>query len=178
MRTNTPRPPAVPVGELLDTIDRTVQGDAREHVLVRHPLQPFDPRNFTPGELGAAPPWSFDRRDSGRARARWSRTASRRGRSWRPRCRRRSSPSSSSTTSWRFVAHPVRAFLRQRLGFGVADYADEVADALPIELDALESWEVGQRMLDARLAGAHGRRGGRGRARPRRAPARRARPTR
>ena len=53
-----------------------------------------------------------------------------------------------------FVRHPVRAFLRQRLGFGVGTYADEVADALPIELDSLESWQVGQRMLDARLAGA------------------------
>ena len=74
-----------------------------------------------------------------------------------------------------FVRHPVRAFLRQRLGFGVATYADEVADALPIELDSLESWQVGQRMLDARLAGATRGRGGRGGARPRRAPARRAR---
>ena len=48
----------------------------------------------------------------------------------------------------------MRAFLRQRLGFGVGTYDDEVADALPIELDGLESWQVGQRMLDARLAGA------------------------
>ena len=48
----------------------------------------------------------------------------------------------------------MRAFLRQRLGFGVADYADEVADALPVELDSLETWQVGQRLLDARLAGA------------------------
>ena len=53
-----------------------------------------------------------------------------------------------------FVRHPVKAFLRQRLGFSVATYADEVDDALPIELDNLESWQIGQRMLDARLAGA------------------------
>ena len=53
-----------------------------------------------------------------------------------------------------FVRHPVRAFLRQRLGFGVGTYADEVADALPVELDKLEEWQIGQRMLDARLAGA------------------------
>ncbi len=38
-RTNLPRPPAVPVGELLDLV-----GDG---VKVKHPLQPFDPRNFT-----------------------------------------------------------------------------------------------------------------------------------
>ena len=53
-RTNLRRPPAVPVGELLDVIDRTAGEGARERVLVAHPLQPFDPRNF-------APPRSFDR---------------------------------------------------------------------------------------------------------------------
>src|ERR687890_1004825 len=44
-RTNAPRPPAVPVGELLEVADRTVRTadgrPAREHVVVRHPLQPF-----------------------------------------------------------------------------------------------------------------------------------------
>ena len=53
-RTNVLRPPAVPVGELLDTIDATVRsprGAASDQVLTRHPLQPFDPRNFTPGAL-------------------------------------------------------------------------------------------------------------------------------
>ena len=46
-RTNIERPPAVPVGELLDVVGR--------EVVVKHPLQPFDPRNFS----GA--PRSFDR---------------------------------------------------------------------------------------------------------------------
>src|SRR5581483_8593732 len=47
-RTNLPRPPAVPVGELLDAIDASgaPEARARDQVLVRHPLQPFDPRNF------------------------------------------------------------------------------------------------------------------------------------
>jgi exodeoxyribonuclease V gamma subunit len=36
----------------------------------------------------------------------------------------------------------------------VGTYADEVEDALPVELDSLESWQVGQRLLEARLAGA------------------------
>src|SRR4051794_20651378 len=48
VRSNAPRPPAVPVGELLDAIERTAPG---AQVMVRHPLQPFDPRNFKPGEL-------------------------------------------------------------------------------------------------------------------------------
>ena len=65
-RTNAPRPPAVPVGELLDVVDRTVRisdggGAARARVVVRHPLQPFDPRNFASGLVVRERPWSFDR---------------------------------------------------------------------------------------------------------------------
>jgi exodeoxyribonuclease V gamma subunit len=51
----------------------------------------------------------------------------------------------------------VRAFLRRRLGISVGEYADEVDDALPVELDGLAVWGVGQRLLDARLAGAEAR---------------------
>ena len=32
----------------------------REHVVVRHPLQTVDERNFAPGALGAPGPFSFD----------------------------------------------------------------------------------------------------------------------
>src|SRR4051812_25030545 len=63
-RTNVARPPAVPIGELLDVVDLTARaehGDARAQVVVRHPLQPFDPRNFTPGALVPVRAWSFDR---------------------------------------------------------------------------------------------------------------------
>jgi exodeoxyribonuclease V gamma subunit len=53
----------------------------------------------------------------------------------------------------RFVERPVRAFLRRRLGISVWDADDEVEDALPVELDSLETWQVGDRLLKARLAG-------------------------
>ena len=43
----------------------------------------------------------------------------------------------------RFVEHPARAFLRQRLGIRVGDWVDEIGDALPVELNALEQWGVG-----------------------------------
>ena len=153
VRTNTPQPPAVPVGELLDTIDRTVHGDARAQVLVCHPLQPFDPRNFKPGELGGDAAWSFNRVTLDGARAMEEERIEPRPFLASPLPPRRE-PILELDDLVAFVRHPVRAFLRQRLGFGVATYADEVADALPIELDPLESWQVGQRMLDARLAGA------------------------
>jgi exodeoxyribonuclease V gamma subunit len=153
VRTNTPRAPAVPVGELLDTIDRTVQGDTRAQVLVCHPLQPFDPRNFKPGTLGGDGAWSFNRVTLDGARAMEAPRAEPRPFLASP-LPPRTEPVLALDDLVAFVRHPVRAFLRQRLGFGVGTYADEVADALPIELDNLESWQIGQRMLDARLAGA------------------------
>src|SRR5262249_37291033 len=63
-RTTLKRPPAVPLGELLDVIDRTARlggpGAVRDRVVIHHPLQPFDERNFMPGALVAERPWSFD----------------------------------------------------------------------------------------------------------------------
>jgi exodeoxyribonuclease V gamma subunit len=54
----------------------------------------------------------------------------------------------------RFVQHPVRAFLRRRLGIAGAFREDELEDALSVELDALERWGIGERLLQAQLAGA------------------------
>jgi exodeoxyribonuclease V gamma subunit len=153
VRTNTPRPPAVPVGELLDVIDRTVQGDARAQVLVHHPLQPFDPRNFSPGVLGGERAWSFNRVTLEGARAMQDERTEPLPFLTAP-LPPKVSPVVELEDLVNFVRHPVKAFLRQRLGFSVATYADEVDDALPIDLDNLESWQIGQRLLDARLAGA------------------------
>ena len=54
----------------------------------------------------------------------------------------------------RFLEHPVRGFLRQRLDVLVAEEGDELDEALAIELDGLQSWAIGDRWLSARLAGA------------------------
>jgi exodeoxyribonuclease V gamma subunit len=155
-RTNLVKPPAVPIGELLDAIDRTVRTDhvrPRDRVHVRHPLQPFDPRNFTAGELTPDRAWSFDAVTLEGARAL---TAERVKAA--PFLARPLPPTTSKLIELedlvRFVSHPVRAFLRQRLGITVGDFDDEVADALPVELDNLEQWGVGQRLLDGVLAGA------------------------
>ena len=166
VRTNTPRPPAVPVGELLDVIDRTVQGDARAQVLVRHPLQPFDPRNFKPGELGGDGAWSFNRVTLDGARAMEDERAEPRPFLAGPLPRRDRARCSSSRTSSPSSATRCGRSCASGWASASATYADEVADALPIELDSLESWQIGQRMLDARLAGAIGRRGGRRRSAP------------
>jgi exodeoxyribonuclease V gamma subunit len=155
-RTNLVRPPAVPIGELLDVIDRTVrtdEGRARDRVEVRHPLQPFDPKNFTVGELMPERAWSFDPVTLHGAEALSTERAH-----TAPFLTGPLPPHHQTLVELedlvRFAGHPVRAFLRQRLGISVGDYADEVEDALPVELDALERWGVGQRLLDGVLGGA------------------------
>jgi exodeoxyribonuclease V gamma subunit len=162
-RTNAERTPAVPIGELLDVVDRTVRTDeagadgarlpARERVLVRHPLQPFDPRNFTPGALLPGGPWSFDPVAMDGARALIGPRAGP-----RPFLAGPLAPAPDDAVEVerlvRFAQHPARAFLRRRLGVTLVEGADDAEDALPVELDALERWGVGDRLLRARLAGA------------------------
>ncbi len=159
-RTNTLRPPAVPVGELLDAIDATVRCEsgtaAREQVLIRHPLQPFDPRNFADGELVRGRTWSFDpvTLDGARALAGTRQPPA-------PFLPQPLAAQGGRVVELddlvRFVEHPARAFLRQRLGIGLRGGADEIEDALPVELDGLQKWGVGQRLLEALLAGIDGR---------------------
>ena len=155
-RTNLRRPPAVPVGELLDVVERTVSrepGSVRDHIVIHHPLQPFDPRNFTAGKLMPGQPWSFDPQALAGAKA-----LERPRNPDEPFLPVPLPPRSDSVIELdkllRFVEHPVRAFLRDRLGISVSEFFDEVQDELPVELDALARWGVGQRLLDGVLAGA------------------------
>lgn len=161
-RTNESRAPAVPIGELLDVIDRTVRtGDpdddgafrpARTAVLTAHPLQPFDARNFIPEALGVDGPWSFDPTDLAGARAltseREARTAFLPG------------PLDPDDTGLvalddlvAFLQHPVKAFLNQRLQVFLPSHAETSSDGIPVELGGLEAWQIGERLLAARLAG-------------------------
>ncbi len=169
-RTNAPRPPAVPVGELLDMIDASARSSeppgpghehvrARDLVLIKHPLQSFDPRNFSSGEdslTRTGGPWSFDQVALEGAIALTD------DRAPEPLFLPAPLPPLSSPTLAledlvRFAERPVRAFLRQRLGLSLVRIDDEVTDALPVELDPLQKWSVGQRMLEALLSGVSGR---------------------
>jgi exodeoxyribonuclease V gamma subunit len=154
-RTNASRPAAVPVGELLDIVDATAVtdgGHASDRVVIRHPLQPFDRRNFTAGEVAGPQPWSFDPVALEGALAL---SAPRRP----PEpflagpLPRRADQVVELAELVRFVEHPVKAFLRQRLGIGLSTADDEIQDALSVELDGLERWGVGQRLLEARRQG-------------------------
>jgi exodeoxyribonuclease V gamma subunit len=158
-RTNQERSPCVPIAELLDVVDRTVRigedpsSRARSKIVVEHPLQSFDQRNFCPGELRTEEAWSFDPVDLEGARSVAATPAER-----RPFLEHALDPVDTSVIQLdslvRFLEHPVRAFLRERLGWYGTGGSDEVKDSLPVELDALEQWGVGDRMLAALLGGA------------------------
>lgn len=158
-RTNQQRSPCVPIAELLDAVDRTVRlGDdpgapARRRVVVEHPLQSFDQRNFTPGKVVGESPWSFDPVDLEGARSLAEPPVERRPFLAEP-LSRLEMPVIQLDSLVGFLEAPVRAFLRERLGWYGSGGADEVKDALPVELDSLEKWGVGDRLLSARLAGA------------------------
>ena len=148
--------PAVPLGEMLDALDRTAsvpKGRVRDVVTTRHPLQPFDPRNFEPGALAPHGPFSFDPVALQGARAA---TVLR-----RPAPAFLTGPLGAQPLRdvelahlHRLLQHPARGFLRQRLGAASAWAEDEPDDALPVSLDSLQQWAVGERVLRQLLAGA------------------------
>ena len=158
-RTNVARPPAVPVGELLDVVDRTVRADdgaPRPRASIQPPAAAVRPAQLhAPAARAAASPWSFDRVTLAGARA----LAGRRATPPPPflagaAAARSPAPLVELDDLVRFVERPVRAFLRQRLGISVGDYSDEIDDALPVELDGLELWGVGERLLERGSPGA------------------------
>jgi exodeoxyribonuclease V gamma subunit len=154
-RSNQRRPPAVPVGELLDVADRTMrtpEGRVRRTLVVEHPLQPFDARNYVPGALGFDGPWSHDTVSLAGARAAHAPEHA------RPVFLAAPLPEWDQLISLdgldRFVRHPVRAFLRERLGVSLRDRTREFEDAIPIDVAGLAEWDVADRVLRARLRGA------------------------
>ncbi len=146
--TGAARPPAVPVAELLDVLATHVGPAAMAAVHIRHPLQAFDRRNFVPEN-----PRSFDTVALAGARA-----AARPSRPRPPLLIEPLPPAPVADIALAelisFAEHPVRAFLWQRLGLRVPEESEDIADQLPIELDGLAKWDLGERMLTARLTGA------------------------
>lgn len=139
------RPPSVPLKELLDVLDRTAEG-AAEHVVRDEPLQPFDPSNFVGGK-----PFSFDAAALAGARAAAAaRVAPELVRDVRLEPRAGDIELADLTA---FLARPVQQFLRQRLEIALLDESEAESDAIPVELDSLQQWAVGDRVLTDLLAG-------------------------
>ena len=153
------RPPAVPLGELIDAVRRTATGEGVDRVLTAHPLQPFDARNLGATEEGRSPllpddrPFSFDP-----VALEGARKAVGERHEPEPVVRHRLAPHDTEadvdlTDLIRFFDNPARAFLRSRLGLLLPEVPEIRGEGIPIELDGLATWAVGDRILSAVLAG-------------------------
>ncbi|MGZ4514337.1 MAG: exodeoxyribonuclease V subunit gamma, partial [Mycobacterium sp.] len=150
-----PRPPAVPLAELLDTLDMTVSSEKtdkiRGRVVVEHPLQPFDVRNVIPGKLVPEVPFSFDPTVLRAARV----ATGERGEAPRFISGPLPPPPADDVILADLIAFfkdPVKGFFRA-LEFTLPRDVDGVQDAMPVDLDGLEEWTVGDRMLGDILRG-------------------------
>ncbi|MEX0426072.1 exodeoxyribonuclease V subunit gamma [Nocardioides sp. DS6] len=151
-----PRPPAVPLGELLDSLDVTASAPegttVSAAVTVRHPLQPFDRRNLTTGALVPGRPFTFDRAALAGARAADG-----------PRVTppvllaEPLPPPAPGDVSLEdllaFFRSPVRGFFRDRLDLALPREEEPLSDGLPVEIDNLAQWSVGDRVLHDLLRG-------------------------
>ena len=156
-RTGAPVPPCVPLGELLDAVDAcatTPDGQpGRTHVVTRHPLQPFDARNFAPDALGRSGPFSFDPVGLAGARAASGTRTEPRALVDGPLPAPDAQESVALDDLVKFLAHPMREFLKQRLQISTWRDDEEPDDALPVDVGGLPEWAIGTRMLHDRLAG-------------------------
>ncbi|MBD2760576.1 exodeoxyribonuclease V subunit gamma [Yimella sp. cx-573] len=160
-RNGSVRPPAVPLQELIAvaartaTTDGTTEGEAHDDrsFVRRHPLQAFDERNFRADS--PLPGGSFDRSSLEGA------TALRRMRETAKAPRQvvgeplTEAPNEPVTVEQivMFLQNPAREFLRNRLDVMLPREDDEADDGVPISLDGLKQWAVGDRVLTHALRG-------------------------
>ena len=148
------RPPAVPLAELLDALDQTAQTATekiRSRVLVEHPLQPFDVRNVERGKLVPGVPFSFDPTV---LRAAFAATGKR---AQQPKFISGPLPQPPPddvvlADLVAFFKDPVKGFFRA-LEYTLPWDVEGVEDAMPVDINALEEWTVGDRMLHDILGG-------------------------
>jgi exodeoxyribonuclease V gamma subunit len=146
-----PRPPAVPLAELLDALDQTTRAPVRAQVLTRHPLQPFDIRNVEVGALIPGGPFSFDRTARMAARALVGQRIDRPPFAGRP-IPMRAADDVSLADLRTFFKDPVRGFFRA-LDYTLPWDVAGVSDDMPVEMDALAEWTVGDQMLSDMIRG-------------------------
>lgn len=157
-QTGEPRPASVPVTELREALHELLADPSEADALVtRHSLQPFDSSNFR-----SPRPFSFD--TTMRAAALASATGAPSGSPVAPAAETLLLPPLPELTGdhveialsdlLSFFAHPAKAFLRRRAGLYPSDEEDEPQlDEMPLSLDGLQQWQIGDRLLRAHLAG-------------------------
>ncbi|MFN8124926.1 MAG: exodeoxyribonuclease V subunit gamma [Candidatus Nanopelagicales bacterium] len=147
VRTNQVQPPAVPVGELLDAL-ADLTGDDPQDLVTRHPLQPFDPRNFSPDDPFGHDPAALA---GAEAVARPSVPAPPFFTGPVPPDQEPESATVDDLVT--FLGSPAEYFLRRRLGLPRADRDTGSDEQVPIRPDGLTTWGVGDRLVRGLLNG-------------------------
>ena len=143
---NRPRPPAVPVAELIDVLPATTNRPV-EH----HPRHRFDPANFAPSD-----PWSFDPRALDAARVSL-RSVAEAGEYERARREDRRLAAEVLTSEApmidvggliRMLQRPSAGYLREAVGVGLRSPAESTPDLIPITDGPLTRWQRHSRLLE------------------------------
>ncbi|HRV69250.1 MAG TPA: exodeoxyribonuclease V subunit gamma [Marmoricola sp.] len=149
--TNQPRPPSVPLQELIDCLGQMVEDP--DDLVVHHPLQPFAAANFTDDLIPSQQrPFSFDERSCAAALATAAPAME------APRVSdividEAPVDEVSLAELIAFFRSPAKAFLTQRLEIGLPQDEGQVEDAIAVDLDSLDEWKIGEQMLAELLAG-------------------------
>ena len=156
VRTNQVVPRAVAPAELFDAVLASVEASSRAAVSdcleIEHPRQAFDERCFEQGGLVEGIVWGYDRHELAGALARRARSSS------RPRFLAAPLPPTDVgvidlADLHRFFTNPAAAFFSQRLRVRIPTVEDEIPSVLPMDIGGLDGWNVGTRLLEARVAG-------------------------
>jgi exodeoxyribonuclease V gamma subunit len=153
VRDNAALPPSVVVSDLLRAVEETfADGEAvARSLVVEHPLQAFSPRYFESVRDPRLFSYSVPAAAGARALEK---------KSWeeKPFLIRALDPPELERDlpieelEW-FFQGPQQSFARRRLGVHLGRDEPIVHDREPIDLDALEEWEIGSDLLDRRLQG-------------------------
>jgi exodeoxyribonuclease V gamma subunit len=161
VRTNAPVPPAVVLDELWDHLGdlcTAAPEQVRDQLEIRHPRQAFAETNFgTGGAHGPdGRPWSFDplARDGAAA------LAGRPPETVRGPLLDQPVPAVAGPDPVvglddlrRFLRRPVETFFVERLGLRLPRVDEDGVDDLPVRLDPLESYQVGDQLLACLIEG-------------------------
>lgn len=149
IRDNTPLPPSVLVGELLDVVDRSFYrpdgGRPREQLVTRHPLQAFSRRYFRSDDrlFSYAQELTEASRQAGRGERDPVPLLTTELPEPDPALRRVTLESLTG-----FFRNPARWLLRERLGIRPDEGEEELATREPFVLDGLANYQLLGRMLE------------------------------
>jgi exodeoxyribonuclease V gamma subunit len=156
VRTNQPIPRAVVAAELFEAASSMVADEGRSefegHLEVDHPRHPFDERCLTVGGIRGAGRWGFDAADLAGAKARRARSHTRSSVLATPVPSREDTEIDLADLH-AFLKNPSRAFLADRLEARLPREVFQAPPYLPVKIAGLEEWQVGERLLTARLRG-------------------------